>query len=133
MTALSPGMLTALDMLAHRGAKCQARTDRGLGWVASRTAKALEERGLAARDLRGADWSVAITPEGRKVVRDHRLAQAHPWVVVHSYGQADPIGCWTEEAAKRLPGQISAPLDGGRWRTLTREAFAAEALEQTSW
>lgn len=134
MSTLSPAMRTALDMIAHRNCRVETRTSRDLGWVADRTVRALEQRGLAVRDLYGANWTASITHQGREVVRDHRRSLPHPWVVFHARGQGEPIGCWTSEAAHRLPGQIARGYDPpGTWRVMHRDAYAADAMVRHPW
>lgn len=56
----------------------------------------------------------------------------HPWLVVDTWGECGPIGCWTEAAAKRLPSDIQSRVEMGRWIAMPRSEYTPPARERVT-
>lgn len=62
---------------------------------------------------------------------DRGDSTVHPWLVVDTYGEKTPVGCWTEAAARALPARITAPYERGRWQPMTAEQYASTSTQET--
>lgn len=49
-----------------------------------------------------------------------------PWVVVDTLGNHAPVGCWYEDTARRLAGDLRRGYDpGGRYKVMARADYLA--------